>query len=256
MPDIVGIIRFSFVSSDAGQFKASRARSNDDVAATILSDDRLATRFRLFEKYTLPSLKAQSDPDFSIVLLASSLLPSHRRERLEALIADVPQISARYGEPQKPGGFIRASLPSVASDQWRVTFRLDDDDALSTDFVATLREIAHPAYQGMCVSMPKVVHVEEYEDKALFYPSWTAKHSAGLSYIGRPGEARSIYHVGGHSRVDQHALTIIDSRRFSALRLFHSFNDHPYPTTTKRKRPLTRQQFEERIGDGFPYLFG
>ena len=255
MPEIIGIIRFSFVSSETKQFEVSRGRTEEEIAATLLSDARLVTRFHLFEKYTLPSIRSQKDQDFSIIILASSLLSEAWRQRLEAGISGAPQISIRYGKPQKLALFIKDSLPTLSADQWRVTFRLDDDDGLSTNYISLMREIARPSYRGMCVSLPKVVQIEDNGTSALFYPEWKAKHSAGLAYIGEIGEERSIYQIGNHTRVDERCLMITDSREFSALRLFHSYNDHQYRETIKRKVPLERDRFERRIGHGFSYLF-
>lgn len=253
--EIVGIIRFSFVPSDPDGFKTSRGREGDEVAATILSEQRLAARFRLFETFTLPSLRAQRDADFRVIILASSLLPDHWRERLDALTGPVPQISVIYAKPQKLGSLIRRIVPPLANDEWRVTFRLDDDDGLTDKFVGWLREIARPEYAGMCVSLPRSVHIED-GDPPRVYGAWVAKHGVGLAYIGHPGDTRTIYHCGGHGKVDEHRLTIIDSREYSCVRLFHAFNDHPYaPTTERKKRPVRKEYFERKFGDGFGYVF-
>jgi hypothetical protein len=256
MADIFGIIRFSFIPDDPHRFKTSRGKEGAEAIEAVLSDERLSTRFRLFEKYTLPSIIAQTDKNFRIIILASALLPAKWRERLDYLTRNVPQISVHYGKPQPVGQFLNAVLPELAPDEWRTTFRLDDDDGLAEDYIERLHEIARPEFCGMCVSFPRTVHIEDDgQNTPVFYPVWTAKHSAGLAYIGKPGKEKTVYSAGSHTRVDEHQLTIIDSRFFSAARLFHSFNDHPYEERKRKKARFDKERFERRIGGNFSYLF-
>lgn len=192
-----------------------------------------------------------------MLVAASELLPTKWRTRLEAAVATVPQAELHYGEPQAVGNFFKQLLPDAAPDEWRVTFRLDDDDGLAVNFIETLREIARPAYQGMCVTMPKTMCIEDDgENSRYFYDSWDAKHGVGLAYIGKPGEQRTIYNIGGHSRVDERCLTIMDSRQFSCVRLFHSFNDHPYPPSKARKFVVKKSRVQHKFGNLFDFLFG
>lgn len=51
----------------------------------------LEERFRHFEAICLPGLKAQSDPEFTFLVLVGTSLPAEARARLEALLADFPQ---------------------------------------------------------------------------------------------------------------------------------------------------------------------
>lgn len=131
------LIRFSYPA------RAGFRASGPDLAALearLYDPDRLARRFALFEALTLPSLKAQTDRDFRTVLLVGEGLPRPARSRLDRLLADLPGASVvaqpflhAYEATQ------RAFDTVPAGRRWRVSLRLDDDDALDTEFIARLR---------------------------------------------------------------------------------------------------------------------
>jgi hypothetical protein len=143
---IAGVLRFSYPAKEG--FELSRL-PEDEVLATLYDEDRLARRFRLLETVTLPSLAAQTDGDFALAILAGDTLPAPHRTRLEELAARHPFLRVLF-LPR------RGALPS-AKDAYRdalrhwgdapcthVTgFRIDDDDAVATDYVARTRDLAH-----------------------------------------------------------------------------------------------------------------
>ena len=98
---IVGLCRFSLVGR--GDWRATRKKSPAEIgtmatdrAGMLFAPDRMEARFATFEHLTLASLKAQTDGDFTFVVLASSLMPEAWQDRLEALCASVPQVTLRY----------------------------------------------------------------------------------------------------------------------------------------------------------------
>ena len=100
-------------------------------------------RFRHFETICLPGLKAQTDPDFTFLILVGSSLPAALRARLEALVADFPQARV-VARPPAPHRAVCQEVINEARDMAVpcLQFRHDDDDAVAVDFVATLREAA------------------------------------------------------------------------------------------------------------------
>ncbi|MEO1001467.1 MAG: glycosyltransferase, partial [Pseudomonadota bacterium] len=58
---VFGLTRFSIVLEDGRFFNRGRELPLKERRALVLSDDRLAQRFQLFESLTLPSLAAQGD---------------------------------------------------------------------------------------------------------------------------------------------------------------------------------------------------
>ena len=89
---IVGLCRFSLVGR--GDRRATRKKSPAEIGAMV--EDRAAflfdpkwieARLATFEHLTLASMKGPTDPDFTFVVLASSLMPETWQDRLEALCA-------------------------------------------------------------------------------------------------------------------------------------------------------------------------
>lgn len=97
----------------------------------------LMERFDLFERYCLPSVAAQTEQSFEWIIYFDDRTPSEFRERIERCQAIRPFIA--YFTPLFPAeGFARSARERVAPAPWLLTTRLDNDDAIATDFVARL----------------------------------------------------------------------------------------------------------------------
>ncbi|MEJ6390912.1 putative rhamnosyl transferase [Gymnodinialimonas ulvae] len=135
---VQGLCRFSFPCT--GGFKKYH-ESLEDRRAALYAPRRLDTRTLWFEHIFMPSIRAQTDADFSMHLLLGEDLPEPWRGRVEDAIRDIPQINAHWRAP----GDHRAICRDVL---WRgrdamrdvvAEFRLDDDDAVAVDYVQQLR---------------------------------------------------------------------------------------------------------------------
>ena len=84
----IGLCRFSYPA--LGGFQVGHDTTEERIAY-LYDDARLEERFRLFEAIALPCLKAQSDPDFSMIFVIGDQFPDHHARRLESLLADLPQ---------------------------------------------------------------------------------------------------------------------------------------------------------------------
>ncbi|MEY4981833.1 MAG: hypothetical protein RIR62_99 [Pseudomonadota bacterium] len=135
---LLGLCRFSVPS--LGAFKVEHD-SIDDRRAMLYAPDRLAHRLAWFRHVALPALRAQTDPDFRLVLLLGEDLPEPWRGLVLDLVADVPQVAVEYA-PAGPHREVcaEAMRRHVDPDADVVAqFRLDDDDAVAVDFVARTR---------------------------------------------------------------------------------------------------------------------
>ncbi|MGY6548081.1 MAG: glycosyltransferase [Roseinatronobacter sp.] len=137
------VVRFSYVA-EAG-FQLSRG-GIDQVRRTLYAPDRLERRFRLFEALALPSLLAQTDPDFTLAVLIGADFPPDARARLARLIA--PLRAARLIALPPENNFkatkqvIETCLAPAATHV--LSIRLDDDDALGRDVIAAHKALAPP----------------------------------------------------------------------------------------------------------------
>ncbi|OZA07675.1 MAG: hypothetical protein B7Y02_13595, partial [Rhodobacterales bacterium 17-64-5] len=148
---IVGHIRFSFYGITDTRLKPD---TDGTALARLYDETRMARRFHLFETLTLPSLKAQTDQDFRIVVMTSEMMPERFKARLRAVMADVPNavidfsVHAR-GDKAFRSHMLRSLGPDL--DGTAVHFRLDDDDALGRTYIADLRRISQ--------SLPPTTHI-------------------------------------------------------------------------------------------------
>ena len=141
--EVIGLCRFSYPALGGFQHQHESARAR---ARYLYAPERLEERFRLFETITLPSLRAQSDQDFTFLVVIGTDFP--QRDRLEALLADLPQAVIRA---YPTGGKHREVMIDAITRARRpghhfsLQFRLDDDDGLGRHFVERLRATVHEA---------------------------------------------------------------------------------------------------------------
>ncbi|APZ51883.1 glycosyltransferase [Salipiger abyssi] len=137
---VIGFCRFSYPAEGGFQVEHDDTGSRE---AYLYAPARMEERFRHFEAICLPGLKAQTDPDFTFLILVGTSLPDDYRARLEALIADFPQARI-VARPPGPHRAVCQEAINAARDMAQpcLQFRHDDDDAVAVDFVDTLREAA------------------------------------------------------------------------------------------------------------------
>ena len=80
---VIGLCRFSYPA--LGGFQVEHD-TPEERAAFLYAPDRMESRLRTFETFTLPPLRAQSDQDFLFGVVIGEDLPDRWRDRLEALL--------------------------------------------------------------------------------------------------------------------------------------------------------------------------
>lgn len=204
---VIGLCRFSYPA--LGGFQRVH-ETLDERRAFLYAPERLNERFRMFEALTLPSLRAQTDPDFTFLIVIGEDLPGDHLNRLKALTADLPQVIIQAHPPLRHRTIMAEAINSVRhKDRFTVQFRLDDDDAVGVNFVAALRRNLR-----QCLDV--------FDDAALlamdFVNGYTARASAkgleaepakrllvsaGLAIAFRPGHHLTVMNFG-HHEVWQH----------------------------------------------------
>lgn len=137
----IGLCRFSYPA--LGGFQVEHD-SIEERIAYLYADARLEERFRLFEAVALPCLRAQTDQDFTLIIVIGDQFPRHHKRRLEALIADLPQVVLHAEPPRRQRTVMKELLNDARSHPAEpcLQFRYDDDDAVAIDFIAKLRRTA------------------------------------------------------------------------------------------------------------------
>lgn len=136
---VLGLTRFSYPSAPGAFGQAGL----DELRASLYDDARLELRFFWLEQVALPSLRAQTDADFRLVILIGDQLPKPHRDRLTALTADIPQVRiVAMEEGLKHSLACREAMTAARDPLARAVaeFRLDDDDAIAVSFVEETRK--------------------------------------------------------------------------------------------------------------------
>lgn len=140
--EVIGLCRFSYPALGGFQRKHETPEAR---ARYLYATDRLEERFRLFQAITLPCLRAQTDQDFTFLVVIGSDFP--QRERLEALLSDVPQAVIRANPPGKHRNVMAGAINEIRcpGHRFSLQFRLDDDDGVGRRFVERLRATVREA---------------------------------------------------------------------------------------------------------------
>ena len=201
---IFGYMRFSYL----GRSDVRLARQNDDLEyrkSVLYAPDRLEERFYFFEKICLPSLKWQSDQDFRFAIFTSPDLPEPYQQRLKQVTEAVPQIEIVYDTAAHINDAIHPWMARQDSVQANRTlqFRLDDDDALSTDFVATLHEHMDRVPENSIISRPTGLFLMNSSDGPQLLAKFEPYIAIGFAIVNGPGKIHNPYALqhGGHYRI-------------------------------------------------------
>ena len=261
---IVGICRFAFLGrGDWGAYAGTARGSTEEAeamrrsAALIHDEARLRFRLRSFERLTLASLRAQSDPDFTFVVLSSAAMPAIWQERLRALCATLPQARLVFSQAPDVGAALAPVLAELGASGPVVQFRLDDDDCLCADYVARLAraERAMRDYGAFAFSLPRALLVTHYPGAGLRrYEFSRPFHAAGAAArLERPD--RSIFAVG-HYALMRRFPALLDHGPVGSLQL--KFDGHDSrrlePGPGSGLTPMPEPQFRQILARDFPFL--
>lgn len=206
---IFGHCRFSYFGlTDTGREVLSEA----DAAGKLWNAERMAVRFHLFEKVLLPSIRHQTDPDFTLLVICSELMPSAYHDRLEAAVEDVPQVRLLRTAQTNISLALKPVMLEANNDRRdsAIHFRVDDDDALGVSYIARLRRVASmglPPYT--LITFPTGVMGFLDGDTPRHMPQFKPSIAIGLAVLKAPDDLRSVFHMQ-HRRYGQYHPTYID----------------------------------------------
>jgi hypothetical protein len=226
---VIGVCRFSYPA--VGGFQVTH-RSAAEREAYLYQPERMEERLRLFETVALPGLKAQTDPDFTLIIVTGTSLPPQFRTRLDALVAGIPQVRIKAEEPAPMREVMKLTYLEARSNPEEpcLQFRHDDDDAVAIDFVERLKQAAWDC----CGMLEKVRYAGIDFSRgytARFGPEGICASETYRPWLGvamgmyaGPGESFSIMNVA-HHKMTQHmpGITFSDSPMW--VRSHNGFND-------------------------------
>ncbi len=141
---VIGLCRFSYPA--IGGFQVEHEEIEERITY-LYAAERLEERFQLMEAVALPCIKAQTDPDFELIIVIGDQLPKEHHDRLHDITSDIPQVRI-IAEPPKPQREIMKDIFNKARKDPAepcLQFRHDDDDAFAIDFIERLRAASDDA---------------------------------------------------------------------------------------------------------------
>lgn len=258
---IVGMIRFSLVLSDGNFFPTMTDMPLAGRIERIFDTARMARRFDVFERFCLPSLRAQTDPGFNAILICSQLMPDMWKQRLERLLRNDHNIYARFFrlDANIQRVYKRALHEMVSHDSpVHASFRLDDDDALAPDFISQLRQRLMQEREGYALTFSRGFRLGPSEAGFTLETCDKPKLSAGLTYYSAHRNAsipkmQSVYNVGSHMKIDTYVPTEIEGGSVMFLQTSHGAN-----VSMRKLRQgepdLSSRDVLERIAGRFPWV--
>ena len=226
---VIGLCRFSYPA--LGGFQVEHDTIEDRIAF-LYGADRMEERFRTFEAITLPSIRAQTDPNFTFLIVVGDAMPQAMLARLQGLVADIPQAVIQSRPPRRHRKVMQDAMNSVRTSgaQPCLQFRLDDDDAVGVSFVQDLRTVAdkvkglldlerHIAIdfnQGFIISPD----ADGIMGQSVQRPLWTS----ALAVMFRPDVPLCVMNFS-HAKLDKRMPTVSITGVDMMLRGYNAFND-------------------------------
>lgn len=230
---VQGLCRWSYPSAP-GAFRREPAGADlDALRGKLYAPDRLALRLFYLEYVMLPALRAQTDPDFTLHMLLGDGLPGAVRAQVLDLIADVPQIRPVFAPEGLPHQAVcrQVMLAGRDSDHRVVAeFRLDDDDAVSVDFVQmarrsfyTIRRVWHNGGK-MALDFNKGYILSSDASGLALVPVSARYWTPGLVLYLRPEFGKSLLDFN-HAQMWKRIPTLTHPRQPMFIRGAHGQND-------------------------------
>lgn len=222
MKNIIVSIRYSIISDRAAvSWNIARDTDFESYKEKMLNPRRLEIRRNVFKNITLKSLckiiESKSD-DLNVVvhLMTSTLLPKKEMDFLEELKRNYKFIVIDYLPPENasPSKAVSVLLDNLEDGAVYASARLDDDDALSTDYLRDLSKFIAAEYNGMAISLCSGYQglvSENGEIISMQKRKWRFG-ALGLAYIGvknNNNNNKNIYSLGNHLKIDDKSPSIV-----------------------------------------------
>lgn len=245
---VIGLCRFSWPCVGGFQVKHETLQDRIDY---LYAPARLEERFRTFETIMLPPLRAQSDADFTLLIVTGESLPAVWRDRLHDLVADMPQVIVQPLAPGQHRPSMQAAINAVRrfDDEPCLQFRMDDDDAVACSYVHDLRAAARDVrslsrrFPFLAIDFNKGYVASAGPEGLRAVATNVPYTTAALALMLKPGEQRTIMNFA-HQKMPQVMPTVTFSGKDMLIRGHNDFNDSRQKAGVRPVvlTPLTRTQ--------------
>lgn len=185
----------------------------------ILDEDYLNERFHIFEKYTLPSMKSQTNQNFTWLILFHQNTPNIFKKRIQELKDEFNFIDLYFDDKEK-FSFLEYCNNQGENIDYFITSRIDNDDMFSNDYIDRVQEYANRHLHECILSFSKGLKYDLSSNKQYEYER---DDNHFLSMIGKNGECILQYN---HAKIFDSGKEIImlDSDKPMWTEIIHESN--------------------------------
>ncbi|MDO5632228.1 MAG: glycosyltransferase [Paracoccus sp. (in: a-proteobacteria)] len=243
---VLGLCRFSLLTQSDFQTTGADLDRN---RAILYDPVRLDLRMRWFENLCLPPLLWQTDPDFTLIVATGEDLPQPWLGHLRDIAEAVPQIRLMQAPPGLHAPICRDMLAQTTEPGADVVaqFRMDDDDAVAQDYVASVRQDYHAikglmdGWNPVALDYGRGLLVQADDDDLHISCALTHFWAPGLTLYFPGGEPRSVMNYR-HDWVWRLTPTATKIDRVMWMRGFHGHNDSPHHLGKRIPVEMTQAQ--------------
>jgi hypothetical protein len=246
---VIGLCRFSYPA--LGGFQVEHD-SIEDRIAYLYDPARMEERFRHFETMMLPGLKAQTDGDFTFVVVVGDTLPIVWFDRLMALLEDFPQARIQVHPPGPHRDVMKNAINEVRGDLSTpcLQFRHDDDDSVAVTYVERLRAAAADcaglvaANRLVAIDFNRGFVARPGPEGIHAAPAFTPFWGVALALAVKPGVQQTIMNFA-HNKLNRHMPTVSFTDDDMYVRGHNDYNDS---RQSDRAKPVPMQLLD-RAGE-------
>ena len=225
----IGICRFSYLGEGGFQVEHANLQERMDY---LYAPARMEERFATFETMTLPPLKAQTDPNFTFLIVVGESLPAAYRARLEAAISDMPQAVIQAYPPGPHRKVMQTAINAVRQfdDTPCLQFRMDDDDAVACTYIEKLRAAAQDVqnlaakHRHIAIDFNQGLIVRPTANGLEAAPTQTAYTTEALALMIRPDVNVSVMNFA-HMKMGRKMPTVTFTGEDMLIRGYNDHND-------------------------------
>ena len=227
---MLGLCRFSYLGERGFQVQH---QTIEERRAFLYDPARLARRWFWFERVLLPGLMAQTDPEFTLVLMTGPDLPQPYLDRLREVCAAMPQARLSLVPPMR--FHLQACKQALAPHKDARAdvighFRQDDDDGVAVDFIASARAdfaMAEPLFRrhgAVSIDYMRGLVLKARDGRVSVEPRMIYNASVALVAYLPPGDDRSATQLP-HWRMAHHMPGLSLGEKVMYCRTLHGDND-------------------------------
>jgi hypothetical protein len=225
----IGICRFSYPGD--GGFQVAHETLQDRIDY-LYEPARMEERFATFETMMLPPLFAQTDDDFTLLVIIGDSLPAPYRERLEVAVAKMPQAAIKAYPPGPHRKVMQDAINTVRRPDNApcLQFRMDDDDAVACCYIERLRGAAADLrdmaakQRHIAIDFNQGFVARPSPDGLSVTPTNAPYTTAALAIMFRPNVRLSVMNFA-HAKVGQKMPTVTFTGEDMLIRGHNDHND-------------------------------